>query len=181
MKNSKKIYQLVSASLIAAMYAVLTFVIAQFAYGAIQLRLSEALTVLPMYTSSAIPGLTVGCLLANIIGLSLGKTVIWDVLFGTMASLIAAVLTRWIGKSKNRAVRYLLGPFPAVIVNAIIVGIEITIFFTDGAASMAAFWMNFFSVFIGQAIVCYAIGIPLMLLMERNDLYKRIFRIDSIQ
>ena len=50
MKNSKKIYQLVSASLIAAMYAVLTFVIAQFAYGAVQLRLSEALTVLPMYT-----------------------------------------------------------------------------------------------------------------------------------
>ena len=152
--RNKKVYSLVAAALIAAMYAVLTFVVAQFAYGAVQLRVSEALTILPMYTPVAVPGLTVGCLLANVIGLSLGKTVV----------------------SKSRRVRYILGPFPAVLVNAVIVGMEITFFFSEGGATAAIFWANFASVFLGQAIICYGLGVPLMLVLERGELYKRIFK-----
>lgn len=174
--RNKKVYSLVAAALIAAMYAVLTFVVAQFAYGAVQLRVSEALTILPMYTPVAVPGLTVGCLLANVIGLSLGKTVVWDLLFGTAASLIAAVMTYSLGKSKSRRVRYILGPFPAVLVNAVIVGMEITFFFSEGGATAAIFWANFASVFLGQAIICYGFGVPLMLVLERGELYKRIFK-----
>lgn len=174
--KSKNVNKLVTAALIAAMYAALTAAVAPLAYGAIQLRVSEALTVLPLFSSVAIPGLTIGCLLANIIGLSLGQTVVWDILFGTIASLIAAVITYIIGKSKSKKVRYVLGPFPAVIVNAIVVGLEITIFFTDGGASATAFWFNFISVFIGQALVCYIIGIPLIMLLEKNQLYKKLFK-----
>lgn len=174
--RNKKVYNLVAAALIAAMYAVLTFVVAQFAYGAVQLRVSEALTVLPLFTPIAVPGLTVGCLLANVIGLSLGRTVVWDLFFGTAASLIAAVITYQIGKVKSRKIRMIAGPFPAVLANAVIIGMEITLFFTDGGASAAVFWTNFASVFLGQAIVCYGLGVPLLLVLERGGLYKRIFK-----
>ena len=87
------------AGLIAAMYVALTFVAQIFglASGAIQFRLSEALTILPMFTSAAIPGLAVGCILANV----LTGCAMWDVVFGSLATLLGAVGTYYLRKTEN--------------------------------------------------------------------------------
>lgn len=90
--NNIKTKQLVTGGMIAAIYVVLTVLAAQFnlASGAIQVRFSEALTILPVFTVAAVPGLTIGCLLANLLtGLA-----VWDVVFGSVATLIGAIGTR---------------------------------------------------------------------------------------
>ena len=94
--NAQKITM---AGIIAAIYVVLTFVAQAFglASGAIQFRLSEVLTILPMFTAAAIPGLTVGCVLANI----LTGCAIWDVVFGSFATLLGAIGTHLLRKTNN--------------------------------------------------------------------------------
>lgn len=93
-----KTLMLTEASLIAALYVVLTLLsnIAGLASGVIQLRLSEMLTVLPLFTRSAVPGLTIGCVIANI----LTGCAPWDVVFGSLATFLGAVGTMYIGKKK---------------------------------------------------------------------------------
>ena len=111
MNNKTK--QLVNGGMIAALYVVLTVLAAQFnlASGAIQVRFSEALTILPVFTVAAVPGLTVGCVLANL----LTGCAAWDVVFGSLATLIGAVGTRLL-KDKP-----LLAWIPPVVSNAAIV------------------------------------------------------------
>ena len=75
-------------AIIAAMYAALTILFAPISYGAVQVRISEAFTILPLFTPAAIPGLFIGCLLANI----LGGAIVWDIIFGSLATLIGAAL-----------------------------------------------------------------------------------------
>ena len=104
---------LMIAAVIAALYAALTVVFAPISYGAVQFRISEALTLLPILFPQAIPGLTVGCLVSNLIG---GYGV-WDVVFGSLATLIAAILTYRLRK------RMWLAVLPPVVVNAVIVGL----------------------------------------------------------
>ena len=90
--NKSNTLKLVNGGLIAALYVVLTVLAAQFnlASGAIQVRFSEALTILPVFTAPAVPGLAVGCVLANL----LTGCAAWDVVFGSLATLIGAVGTR---------------------------------------------------------------------------------------
>ena len=111
--KDKRILFLVNAAMIAAVYVVLTMVFAPISFGqsGIDVRIAEALTVLPMFTAAAVPGLAVGCVLANIIG----GGVIWDVIFGSLATLIGAVLAR-----KFRNNRWLV-PVPAVAANTLII------------------------------------------------------------
>ena len=113
MKNSKVRFIAYSA-MIAAAYVALTMISAAFGLssGAIQVRISEALCVLPIFTLSAVPGVTVGCFIANIL---CGGTV-YDIVFGTLATLIAAVITYFI---KNP----LLSSIPTIVSNAVIVPI----------------------------------------------------------
>ena len=118
MINAKKqrrarILYVTQAGLIAALYTVLTLFIGAFglANGAIQLRISEALCVLPFFTSAAIPGLTVGCLISNLITGCLWQ----DVLFGTLATLLGAI-----GASMLRRVPWLV-PMPTVLFNTLII------------------------------------------------------------
>ena len=90
--RNKHILRLAQAAMIAALYIVLTFIanLLGIASGAVQIRFSEALTILPYFTVSAVPGLTVGCLLANI----LTGCALPDIIFGTLATLLGAVFTR---------------------------------------------------------------------------------------
>ena len=113
--NRQKTLYLANGGLIAALYVVLTLLAAAFglASGAIQVRLSEALTILPVFTSAAVPGLAVGCVLANLIT----GCAAWDVVFGSLATLIGAVGTRLL---KNKP---LLAWIPPVVSNAAIVPI----------------------------------------------------------
>ncbi|MDO4518756.1 MAG: QueT transporter family protein [Eubacteriales bacterium] len=111
MKNKGTLF-LVQAAAIAAIYVVLTLVFAPISYGEVQVRISEALTILPVFTPAAIPGLFVGCMLSNILGGSIPV----DVIFGSIATLIGAVFTY-----KLRNANKFLAPLPPIVANTIIV------------------------------------------------------------
>lgn len=146
---------LAQGAIIAAIYALLTIFLAPISSGLVQCRVAEAMSVLPYFTFSAVPGLFIGCLLANL----LTGAPIYDVLFGSLATLIAAYLTYVL---RNRVPKY-LAPMPSVVVNALVVGWLLTSVYQVGVS----FWAAAGYVAIGQAIACFALGLPLMTLLER--------------
>lgn len=150
---NKGLRYLAQGAVIAALYAALTLLFAPISYGLMQVRISEALCVLPMFTPAAVPGLFVGCLLANL----LGGAAVYDVVFGSLATLAAAFLTR-----KLRFNRF-LAPLPAVLVNGLVVGAMLAFLFEVGES----FGACFLYISAGQAIACYALGIPLSYALER--------------
>ena len=93
MTKKERVRRLAEAGLIAAMYAALTVAVTPIAYGPVQFRISEVLTILPVFTPAAIPGLTVGCFVANLFGLMSGANPAgaWDLLLGPLATLLAAL------------------------------------------------------------------------------------------
>jgi len=154
---------LAEAGIIAALYFALTMAVAPLSYGQLgmmQVRISEALCILPFFTPAAIPGLFVGCILANIFSF-LG---IVDVVFGSLATLAAAVVTYFI-RSK-----WLL-PLPSIAFNAMIIGAVLKYFYFFEVP----LWMPMLYVGAGQAIACYALGMPLFFLLSRHKdrLFKR--------
>ena len=169
MKN-KKVYSLVLGAVIAALYATLTYLASAFglAYGNVQFRFSEALTVLAAFTPAAIPGLTIGCFLGNL-GSPYGMV---DIVCGTFATLIAAVLSYLTRKVKIKGVPVLAPLFP-VISNAVIVGLEITMFLPEGF-SFYGFLIQALWVGLGELVVCYGAGIPLCIAIEKTGIKKYI-------
>lgn len=152
------------AAVIAAVYAVLTLTLPIPQYGGVQLRVAEALTVLPFLFPAAIPGLAVGCFLANV----LGSPFVLDWVFGTLATLLSALCT---ARLRFRH----LAPLPPVICNALIVGAEIAYFSTlEGAAFLPAFVLNALSVGLGELIACYGLGLLLLSVLPRTP-YLRDF------
>ena len=149
--------RLLQGALIAAIYAVLTILLAPISYGPMQVRISEALTILPALTPVGIPGLTVGCLLANL----LGPYGIFDVVFGTLATLIATI-----GSYLLRDHDWLV-PLPPVIANAIIVGGMLHF-----AYGVPGLWACMGWVGLGELIACYVIGLPLLKFLKK---YKHVF------
>ena len=147
------------SALIAALYAALTLAFQPISYGAVQFRISEALTLLPVLFPQAVPGLTLGCLISNLFN-PMGATV-YDVVFGTLATLIAAVIT-W----RMRASIW-VGALPPVLCNAIIVGLVLTY-----AYGIDMLWMNMLTVGLGEAVVCYVLGVPMIKLLSRQDLSR---------
>ena len=166
---SQRLRRLTQGAVIAAAYAALTYAaaLANLAYGPVQFRFSEALTVLPVLTSAAVPGLTVGCLLANIFS-GYG---IYDMVFGTLATLLAAVCTRLVRNVRFRGVP-VLAPLPPVFFNAVIVGAEITAL-SPGGFAWAVFWPTAGSVGFGELVVCYVLGLPLVVAVEKNPSIKK--------
>lgn len=163
---------LVFISVIAAVYVVPVFLFSDISFGPIQCRISEILTVLTLFYGAAIPGLTIGCFLYNLVGLFLGKTVIFDLFFGTLATLVAAIISYYIVRRfKNKFLICFFGPLITVISNGIIVGYEITEFFEGGVN----LFLNMATVALGESLVCYGLGVPLIALLFKNDLYKKIF------
>ncbi len=146
---------LAQGAIIAAVYALLTIFLAPISSGLIQCRVSEAMSVLPYFTFSAVPGLFIGCILANLL---MGAP-IYDVLFGSLATLLAAFITY---RMRNRVSKY-LAPLPSVVVNALVIGWLLVSVYKVGVS----FWIAAGYVAIGQAIACFALGIPLMTLLER--------------
>ena len=113
---------LVKSAVIAALYAALTTMLAPFSYGMVQCRISEAMCVLCAFTPAAVPGLTAGCLIANI--LSFNPV---DMLFGTLATLIAALFARRMRNVHFHGIAWLV-PLPAVLINMLVVGLELAIY-----------------------------------------------------
>ena len=178
MRTSKNVRFLTQAAVIAALYAVLTYVAAalNLAYGPVQFRFSEALTVLPVFTPAAVPGLALGCFLANL-GSPLG---IVDWVFGTGATLLAAIGTWLVGRVRVKDVP-VLAPLPPVIANVVLVGFELSCLsgagpFAFGNFTWAAYGASALSVGIGELVVCYALGIPLLMLLKRAGAGTKLFQ-----
>ena len=155
MKNNK-LKKIVAAAIIAAAYAGLTYISAAFgiAYGPIQFRISEALTILPLFTPVAIPGLTVGCFLANIMSYNP-----IDLLFGTFATLVACLGTYYLRNIKIKGFPLLSFLCP-IIANAIIVGFEIAVFFVKTDAILITFLISALQVALGEVVVLFLLGTP---------------------
>lgn len=158
MKKSNVLF-LTQAALIAALYVVLTLIANSLGLSnqAIQVRFSEALTILPFFTPAAIPGLFVGCLLSNI----LTGAIIWDIIFGSLATLIGAIGTYLLRKYKWMA------PLPPIVANTLIVPFVLA--FAYQAEGTIPFFM--LTVGIGEVISCGILG---MLLLGLLNKYKRV-------
>lgn len=155
---NKKVLFIVHAALIAALYVVLTLLANFFGLAnyAIQVRFSEALTILPFFTTAAIPGLGIGCLLSNI----LTGCALPDIIFGTVATLIGAVFT-WILR-KNKW----LAPLPPIIANTVI--IPFVLLYAYGVKPL---WFSFLTVGIGEIISCGILGLLLLNALLRYRKY----------
>ena len=156
---------LAQGAIIAAMYVALTLIFAPISFGAVQVRIAEVLTILPMFTPAAIPGLFIGCLIAN----GIGGGILLDVIFGSIATLLGAVFGYLL-----RFNRWLV-PIPAIVSNTIIVpfvlkygyGIEIPI------------WLMMIYIAIGEIIGCYVLGEAFAsVLMRRKDLLN-VLKLDK--
>lgn len=168
---------MVGGAMIAAFYTALTLLLAPISFGMGQVRLSEALTILPVFSASAIPGLTVGCFLSNLIGLFMGANILGplDILFGTAATLIAALLTRLTRNIKLCGFPILAPLFP-VVVNALVIGWEIYIVTAPPGEFLPLLLLtNMLWVGVGQLLSCYVVGLPLYYVLQRTGLDKRLF------
>lgn len=145
--KSKKLVFICQAAVIAALYVVLTYVFSAFASGVIQVRVSEALTILPAFTPAAIPGLVIGCLLSN----TLTGCVLLDIIFGSVATLIGAL-----GSYALRRHTWLV-PIPPIVSNMIIVPFVLR--YAYGATDAFPFMIA--TVGAGEIISCYLLGMIL--------------------
>ena len=163
MKNKDKILYLSYAAMIAAIYVALTWIseLAGLAYLTPQIRLGEAMCVLVWFTPAAVPGLFVGCLIANI---TMG-CVIWDVLLGSLATLIGA----YIG-SKIK-IKWLV-PLPTVISNTVIVPTVIMYCYMD-TVSLGVYGITALTVLAGEIASAYVIGILLLTAMSKHRVFKK--------
>lgn len=142
---------IVRSAVIAALYAALTLALYPISFGAVQFRVSEALTLLPIVMPEAIPGLFVGCLVSNLIG----SATPWDIIFGSLATLIAAILTYATRRNK------ILAAFWPVLCNTVIVGLvlaltlDLPVFLTMGEVGL------------GELAVVYTVGMAMLAALKR--------------
>lgn len=157
----KNVRYLTQAAMIAAIYVVLTFIanVLGLANGAIQIRFSESLCILPYFTSAAIPGLFIGCLISNI----LTGCALPDIVFGSIATLIGAYVTYLLRKYKW------LSPIGPILANALIVP-----FILLYAYGVRPLWLSFITVTIGEIISCGILGMILLFSLDRyrNIIFK---------
>lgn len=151
-----KTKSLVYGAVIAAIYAALTLLFSWISYGPVQFRISEVLTVLPIFMPCAVPGLTVGCVLANLIG-GFG---VYDIVFGSLATLLGALGTRILRKKPFLA---MLSP---VIANSIIVGSMLYFVVPNSGALL----LNMATVGLGEVVICIGLGLPLVQLLKKHSM-----------
>lgn len=175
MKTNHTLRRLAEAGLIAAMYAALTLAIPAASYGVGQFRVSEMLTILPVFTPAAIPGLAVGCMISNLVGLTMGANIAgaWDILFGPLATLAAAVLTYSMRNIRLKGLP-LLSTLPPVLFNAVVVGLELTIALFGFSWPMYGLCM--LQVGLGQLAACTVCGLLLYAALRRSGAAKAVFR-----
>lgn len=161
-------------AMIAALYTALTLAFLLTSFGALQIRVSEALTLLPVFSPLAIVGVTLGCAVSNALGLAMGANLLGalDIVFGSAATLIAAFLTYKLRNVTLRGIPF-LAPLPPVIVNALVIGLELT-YLTHQRFVPESFFLFALQVGAGQLIPCYVLGMILVVWLRRTGLYKYI-------
>lgn len=146
-------------AMIAAIYAALTIALAPISYGEVQVRVSEALTVLPYFFPAAVPGLFIGCLIANLFG---GNGLL-DIVFGSLATLSAAWLSR-------RMPHPWLVPLPPVLINAVVIGAVLHVILG------IPWYILALQVGAGQLVSCYILGLPLLYAVRKFWPYPEDFK-----
>lgn len=170
MNNKNKTKYIVQAGIIAALYIVTTYISAALglAYGSLQFRISEALTILPVFTPAAIPGLALGCFLSNLSS-PLGAV---DWIFGALATMIGALGTRSLRKFTFNEIPF-LAPLAPVISNTVIIGLLLTL--TTSEQSTSLLFLTFGTgIFLSEFVCCY-LGIPLFVLIKKTKIYNYLF------
>ena len=153
---------LARAGIVAALYAALTWVFGDLAYGPLQVRPAEALCILPIFFIEAIPGLFVGCALANL----LSGYGLYDIGLGSLTTLVAAIITFIIGVLFRRnLLSAILGGIPPVLFNAVV--IPFVIILGDAETPMAAYFTMFGEFMFTQSVWVYGLGIPLYFAVRR--------------
>lgn len=160
MKN-KKVLFLTQSAMIAAIYVVLALLFRPFSFGEVQVRIAEALTILPVFTPAAVPGLFIGCLIGNI----LGGSVLPDIIFGSLATLIGAYFT-YLLRRQNK----FLAPLPPIISNTVIVPFILR--YAYGINLPISFMM--LTVGIGEFISCGVLGMIVYTALAKYK--RRIFK-----
>lgn len=150
MGRNRNVKFMAQAALIAAVYVVLTILSAPLSFREIQVRISEMLAVLPFFTAAAIPGLFIGCFISNIFG---GNGIL-DIVFGSLATLLAAYLSRKMPKK-------ILAPLPPVVINAVVVACILNVLYKVPLA-LTMLWVG-----AGEFIACYCLGYPFMVLLDK--------------
>ncbi len=165
MKNKSALY-ITQSAVIAAVYTALTYLSSMFglAFGPVQLRFSEVLTLLPVFTPAAVPALTIGCFLSNLAS-PLG---IADIICGTAATFLSAVMTRELSKIKLRGIP-VLAALPPVIVNAAVIGFE-TVIITK---TDTIFFVIAAQIALSEAFSCILLGIPFLLILKRTKIFEK--------
>ena len=168
--KDKRVLYITQAAVIAALYAVLTIgqnlLLPGTASMAVQFRVAEVLCVLAIYTPAAIPGLTIGCVIANISSVTAGLG-FYDMIFGSLASLLAAITMYWLRNVRIKDIAFPALLMPAIF-NGIIVGLEITIFFVDSGFTLAGFLITGGCVALGELAVLLVLGIPACILLNKQ-------------
>lgn len=153
--RDKKVTYMLQAAMIAAIYVVLVWIFQSTSFGFIQFRLAEVMTILPYFTSAAVPGLTIGCLLANI----LGGAIVPDVVFGSAATLIGAVGTYYAGRQRLKQ----LTPVPPIVANTLIVPFVLK--YGYGLPETVPYMM--FTVGVSEIVVCGVLGMMLFAIVDK--------------
>jgi uncharacterized membrane protein len=156
--------KLAFSAIVGAAYLALTLLFLPISFGPVQCRISEALCVLPFYFPCTAWGLFVGCILANVIG---GYGIL-DIVFGSLATLLAALCT-----SKLR-IKW-LAPLPPVVSNGVIVGAVLAYAAVPGNF-MAAFWLIGLQVAAGELLSCFLLGLPLLAVVSKLTIFPQLQR-----
>lgn len=151
---NKGVRFMTQSAMIAAIYVVLVFVFAPISFGPVQIRVAEALTVLPLFTPAAVPGVFIGCLIGNL--LSPGMVLI-DIVFGSLTTLVAAMISY-----KLRENKYLV-PLPPIVLNMIVVPFILKY----GYGVPLPLYISALAVGAGQVVSCYGIGFILINILDR--------------
>ena len=157
------------AAVVAAIYASLTMFLAPISYGPIQLRVSEILCILPFFFPFTAWGLVIGCIIANLLS-AYGPV---DVVFGSLATLLAALTTMTVGRVGRTKGHAALACLPPVIFNGILVGAAIAIA-TAPSAFLPAFAVNGVQVALSEFVVMYALAFPIALYLPKAGFFKKM-------
>ena len=170
MKSKKQVLWLTQAAVIAALYAALTVLQGVIAPGtasmAVQFRVSEAMTLLCCITPAAIPGLTLGCFLANFLFMDALPV---DMILGSLATLLAGLAMYLLRNVQWKKLPLLAALMPAIF-NGIIIGLEIEIFFIEGPFHFTSFLLQGGLVALGELAVCFTLGLLLFKALDRPQI-----------
>ena len=171
MNQNKKLRKLVLCAMVAAIYAAASLAIPALSFGPVQMRIGEALTLLPVLFPESIIGVALGCAITNFIGFLTGANILGvvDIPVGTIATILAAICTYKLRNVRWKGLPVLSALMP-VIFNAIFIGAELAVILSENGFSLAVFGAQALSVGFGELIACMVLGLPLIKALEKANL-----------